>query len=311
MSAQRPGRLDVGIVGAGRVGAVLGAALRQVGHRVVAVSAGSEASRERAEVLLPGVPIRDVPDVVAAAQLVLLAVPDDDLAPLVAGLADLGAFRGGQLVAHTAGRYGTDVLGPATEAGAIALALHPAMTFTGTSLDLARLHEAPWAVTAAAPMLPIAQALVVELEGDPVVLEESARTTYHAALTHGANHLVVLVTQAQRVLRALGVEEPGAMLGPLLHASLDGALRAGEALATGPVVRGDAGTVAGHLAALDALAAAERHPDGPDAPVAAAPSTLDDVPPAYRALAEAAVERALALGRIGPAAADRLREALS
>lgn len=261
----RHGRLDVGVVGTGRVGAVLGSALRAVGHRVVAVSASSDESRERADALLHGVPVREVPDVVGAADLVLLTVPDDALGPLVDGLATLGAFRPGQLVVHTAGAHGCDILGPATDAGAIALAIHPAMTFTGTSLDVARLTGCPFAVTAAAPMLPVAQALVVELGGEPVVLEESARVVYHAALTHGANHLVTLVAQARRVLRELGVEEPGAMLAPLLQASLDGALRSGESLLTGPVVRGDAGTVAAHVAALDALAADARNPDGPPA----------------------------------------------
>lgn len=318
------GRLDVGIVGAGRVGAVLGAALRGVQHRVIAASAGSEESRERADALLPGVPVLDVPDVVARAQLVLLAVPDDELGPLVAGLAATGGFRPGMLVAHTAGRHGCEVLAPAVEAGAIALAMHPAMTFTGTSLDLARLHECPWAVTAAAPMLPIAQALVVELGGEPVVLEESARVTYHAALTHGANHLVTLVSQSLRVLRALGIEDPGLVLGPLLRAGLDGALRSGEALATGPVVRGDAGTIAAHLEALDALARDVRSPDGPPAGVPdgppgaaagvedgpASPAALDDVPDAYRALATAAAQRAWTNGRLTRAQAQRVLAAL-
>jgi len=105
--ARRPGRLGVGIVGAGRVGAVLGNALRAVGHSVVGVSAISEASRERAEAMLPGVPVLDVRDVVERAELVLLTVPDDALATLVAGLADLGAWQPGQIVLHTSGRYGT------------------------------------------------------------------------------------------------------------------------------------------------------------------------------------------------------------
>ena len=91
--SDRPGRLGVGVVGAGRVGAVLGAALRAAGHAVVGVSAVSEASRERAEALLPGVPVLDVPDVLERAELVLLAVPDDELPGLVQGLADAGLWQ--------------------------------------------------------------------------------------------------------------------------------------------------------------------------------------------------------------------------
>ena len=148
--AARPGRLGVGVVGAGRVGAVLGSALRGAGHPVVACRAISEASRERAAALLPGVPVLDIPEVVRRAELVLLAVPDDALAGLVQGLADVGAWQAGQIVVHTSGRFGTDVLAPARRAGVIPLALHPAMTFTGTSLDLARLVGCSFAVTAPA-----------------------------------------------------------------------------------------------------------------------------------------------------------------
>jgi len=309
---RRPGRLGVGVVGAGRVGAVLGNALRAAGHPVVGVSAVSQESRDRAEALLPGVPVLDVPEVVRRAELVLLAVPDDALAGLVAGLAETGAWQLGQIVAHTSGRYGTQVLGPAREKGAIPLALHPAMTFTGTSLDLARLVGCPFAVTAPAAVLPIGQALVMEVGGEPTVLDEDARGLYHAALAHGANHLVVLVAQAAQALAAAGVADPGRMLAPLLEAALDGALRAaspGEPLTpgeaprvgaitalTGPVRRGDAGTVAEHLTVLDAFAARAGAPD---------------VPASYRALARAADARALAAGLLSQDAAARVLDALA
>lgn len=302
--SERPGRLGVGIVGAGRVGAVLGNALRAAGHPVVAVSAVSEESRERAEMLLRGVPIVEIPEVVRRAELVVLAVPDDALAPLVSGLAATGAWQVGQLVVHTAGRYGTAVLDPARAAGAIPLAIHPAMTFTGTSLDLHRLEGCPFAVTAPAAVLPIAQALVVEIGGEPVVVAEAARGLYHAGLAHGANHLTVLVAQAAAALRAAGVDDPGRMLRPLLEAALDGALRAESreggpgaiAALTGPVRRGDAGTVAEHLDVLTGLAAA---------------SGSVDVVEGYRALARGATVRAVAAGLLDEAAAQRLLDVLA
>src|ERR671938_302846 len=91
--ARRPGRLGVGVVGAGRVGAVLGSALRAAGHAVVGVSAVSRVSRERAEAMLPGVPVLEVPDVVERAELVRLTVPDDAFEQLIGGLAQLGAWQ--------------------------------------------------------------------------------------------------------------------------------------------------------------------------------------------------------------------------
>lgn len=305
--AGAPGRLGVGVVGAGRVGAVLGSALRAAGHAVVGASGISADSRERIATLLPGVPTLEVPQVVERAELVLLTVPDDALPDLVAGLARLGAWQPGQIVVHTAGALGTDVLAPARAAGVIPLALHPAMTFTGTSLDLGRLVGCTFAVTGPAPVLPIGQALVVEIGGEPVVVAEAARPLYHAALAHGANHLVVLVAQAAQALAAAGVTAPDRVLGPLLSAALDSAVRgaasagepgsgAGVASLTGPVVRGDVGTVSRHLAELAALASRD-------------PSAAD-VPATYRAVARAATTRALAGGRISTAQAEELLDAL-
>ncbi|WP_250448633.1 Rossmann-like and DUF2520 domain-containing protein, partial [Actinotalea sp. C106] len=215
----------VGVVGAGRVGSVLGSALRQAGHVVVGASGISAASRDRIETMLPGVPALEVPAVVERAELVLLTVPDDALADLVSGLARLGAWQPGQIVVHTAGALGTGVLAPARAAGAIPLAIHPAMTFSGTSLDLSRLVGCSFAVTGPGPVLPIGQALVVEIGGEPVLVGEEARPLYHAALAHGANHLVVLVAQAAQALAAAGVEQPDRVLGPLLSAALDSAVR--------------------------------------------------------------------------------------
>lgn len=299
------GRLGVGVVGAGRVGAVLGSALRQAGHAVVGASGISEASRERIATLLPQVPVLEVEQVVERAELVLLTVPDDALADLVAGLARVGVWQPGQLVLHTAGAYGTGVLEPARAAGAIPLAVHPAMTFTGTSLDVARLAGCTFAVTAPAPVLPIAQALVVEMGGEPVVVAEDARALYHAALAHGANHLAVLVTQAAHALLSAGVEAPDRVLGPLLSAALDSAVRSAPAAAgpggvaalTGPVVRGDVGTVRAHLAELGALAARDER--------------TADLPETYRALATATTRRALGAGRLTTDQARALLDALA
>src|SRR5829696_5460420 len=127
-AAAAPARLRVGIIGAGRVGAVLGAALTAAGHDVVAASGLSAASAERAARLLPGVPLLPADEVVAAADLVVLAVPDDTLAGLVAGLAETGAWRPGQLTFHTSGAHGLAVLAPAARAGVLPLALHPLLT---------------------------------------------------------------------------------------------------------------------------------------------------------------------------------------
>ncbi|MFI6065996.1 Rossmann-like and DUF2520 domain-containing protein [Micromonospora sp. NPDC051227] len=279
--------LTVGVVGAGRVGAVLGAVLAAAGHRVVAVSGSSGASRARLALLLPEVPRRPVATVAhAAADLLLLAVPDDRLAGVVTDLAEQGALHPGQIVAHTSGAHGLAVLEPAVAVGARPLALHPAMTFTGTPDDLARLDGISYGVTAPAELRPLAARLVADLGGVPEWVAESDRPLYHAALAHGANHLVTLVNEATDRLRDAGVSRPEKVLAPLLRAALENALRLGDDALTGPVSRGDAGTVQRHLARL----------------AATAPESV----PAYLALARRTADRAIAAGRLRPVDAQSL-----
>ncbi len=282
----RPGRLAVGVIGVGRVGSVLGAALHRAGHQVVAATGVSETSVDRATRLLPGVPLLPADEVARQSDLLLVAVPDDVLAGLVEGLAATAAIRPGQLVAHPSGAYGLDVLSAATERGALPLALHPAMTFTGRSEDLDRLAGVSFGVTAPEPLRPAAEVLVLEMGGEPQWVAEQDRPLYHAALTHGANHLVTLVNEAVDLLREAGVREPEQMIAPLLSASLDNTLRLGDAALTGPVSRGDAGTVARHLDAI-----AGRAPDS----VAS-----------YLTLARRTADRAIAAGRLAPGTAEPL-----
>jgi len=274
--------LVIGVVGAGRVGAVLGAALAAAGHHVVAAAAVSTASRERAARLLPGAEILPADEVArAATDLLLLAVPDDVLGSVVAGLKSTGALAQGQLVAHTSGAHGLAVLGDVA-----GLALHPAMTFTGEDGDLDRLPGIAWGVTTRDKAF--ATRLVADLGGVPEWIAEDARPLYHAALAHGANHLVTLVNEAADLLRAAGVQRPAAVLEPLLRAALDNALRLGDAALTGPVSRGDAGTVGKHLDRI-------------------APEFV----PAYLALARRTADRAIAAGRLRPADAIRLLDVLA
>ncbi|MEW2141247.1 Rossmann-like and DUF2520 domain-containing protein [Micromonospora vinacea] len=282
-----PRLLTVGVVGAGRVGAVLGAALAAAGHRVVAVAGDSGASRARLALLLPDAPRSPAVSVArAATDLLLIAVPDDTLAGVVADLAERGALHPGQIVAHTSGAHGLAVLAPAVAAGARPLALHPAMTFTGTPDDLARLDGISYGVTAPAELRPLAARLVADLGGVPEWVAESDRPLYHAALAHGANHLVTLVNEATDRLRDAGVSRPEKVLAPLLRAALENALRLGDDALTGPVSRGDAGTVQRHLARL----------------AATAPESV----PAYLALARRTADRAIAAGRLRPVDAQSL-----
>ncbi|MDA0563552.1 DUF2520 domain-containing protein [Streptomonospora sp. S1-112] len=289
-NTERPARLRVGVVGAGRVGSALGAALARAGHEVVAASGVSERSRRLAETRLPDARITDPSDVVDSADLVLLTVPDDDLEPLVRGLVETGADVTGTFLVHTSGAHGYQVLAPATAVGALPLALHPVMTFTGRDEDVERLASASFGVTAPDTLRPIAEALVVEMGAEPVWIPEEHRTLYHTALAGGANHLVTLVAESAALLGAAGVDNPARLLGPLLGAALDNALRLGMDGLSGPVLRGDTATVAAHIGEL------RRH----------SPESV----PAYIALARLTADRALAAGLLKPHDAERLLDVL-
>ncbi len=229
------GRLGVGIVGAGRVGPVLGAALAGAGHAIVGITAVSQESRDRAEAMLPGVPILPIPEVVERSELVILAVPEGELATLVDGLARAGVWQPGQLVLHTVAGLGIAVLAPATAAGAIPLALHPALAFTGTSIDLARLRESYCAVTAPAPVQPIGQALAVELGAEPVLIAEDDRAAYGEAIATATQFSAAIVGQAIGLLGGIGVESPGAVLASLVRSTVDNALSDATAPAFEPL----------------------------------------------------------------------------
>lgn len=279
MSMSSPS-LRVGVVGAGKVGAVLAAQLRAAGHQVTGASGESDASRARAAELLPGVPLAKPTAVARDCDLLLLTVPDDMLPNVAKMLAASGALREGQYVAHSSGRHGLAVLAPAAAVGARPIALHPAMTFTGTAIDLDRLHGCVFGLTADAADRTFAEGLVGDLGGRPTWVPEEMRTLYHAGLAHGANHLVTLVSEAMGLLSAAGVADPGGTLRPLLQAALDNTLEHGDAALTGPIVRGDVQTVAAHLEDI----------------AGNAPDTI----PSYVALARATLDRAVTDGRVLP-----------
>ena len=213
----------------------------------------------------------------------------------MAGLAKLGAWQPGQLVAHTSGRFGVGVLHPVRAAGAMPLALHPAMTFTGMSLDLTRLLDCTFGVTADAAMLPIAQALVVEMGAEPVAIAEGDRVTLprgpRARFEPSGHARGAGIAAAPRSGRG----RAGAHARPAAAGHLENALASGESALTGPVARGDAGTVAAHARAL-------REYDG---------GAGGDVLEAYLAMARATARRAEGRGLLKPDQVEDIRNALA
>ncbi|TWS22545.1 DUF2520 domain-containing protein [Tsukamurella sputi] len=260
-----PARLSVGVISAGRVGTALGAALERAGHIVTAASAPSTSSRERAALRLPEALLERPAVIAEKAELLILAVPDTELPGLVDDLA--ARVNPSAIVLHTSGALGVGVLAPLARLGCTTIAFHPAMTFIDDPEDTARLADCCIGITAADEIgHAVGQALALELGAEPVRVPESARPLYHAALAHGANHLVALVDDAVLALRAalaggIGADTVGGpaeglaerVLAPLARAALENALVRGPSALTGPAARGDAAAVIRHLAALDTV----------------------------------------------------------
>jgi predicted short-subunit dehydrogenase-like oxidoreductase (DUF2520 family) len=284
--------MRVAIVGPGRVGTLLAVACSRAGHRVVAVSGGSAAARKRVGSLVAGVrPEPDPARAVQGADLVLLAVPDDAIEAVVTELARADAFVGGQRVAHVAGSRGLAPLRLAAAAGVRVAACHPAMTVPRGSADPDLLVGAAWAVTAAEPDRRWAHELVQDLGGDPHDLPDDRRGLYHAGLAVGSNAVGAAVAVARKLLLAARIEDPTPFLAPLVEASVANVLAGGAEALTGPVVRGDDGTIRRHLEVI-----AEDLPTVLAAYRALTSVVLDQARPALDAAQVAALEAALSIG---------------
>lgn len=250
--ADRLGRRRVAVIGPGRVGTTLAAALTRAGHRVVAVAGGSDEARGRFTAAIAGArPSDDPADAARAGDLVLLATPDAVIEEVVTALVVADAVGEGDLVVHVAGALGTAPLRRAALAGAGVAACHPAQTFAAGVVDPDVLVGAGWAVTAERADRPWAHELVRQLGGEPHDVAEEDRVLYHAALTVGSNAVAAATAVARQLLLGARIADPAVFLRPLVAVSTANVLRDGAAVITGPVARGDVGTVRSHLATLE------------------------------------------------------------
>jgi len=276
---------QIGIVGTGRVACALGRALSAHGAQPVQIRGRSWAAAQAAVDRIGHARVADE-RFVPACDLIVLAVADDALDAVVAQLGERAAMAHGPVVFHVSGKNGVATLEPVRAAGAMVAAIHPAMTFTGDpDSEVRRMDGAAFAITARDDQaLAQARRVVGLLGGVAVEIAEQQRALYHAALCHAANHLVTLLAGSCEALAAAGVAAPAVVLAPLVRAAMENSLREGFAALSGPLLRGDRGTIANHLEALAA-----------DCP---------QVLPAYRAMAGATLEM---MDRQGAMVAEDLR----
>lgn len=255
---------DVVVVGPGRVGTALAIGLARAGYRVVGAGGGGQQARDRFAGLLAGARVEADPAVVVPrAGTVVIATPDDVIEQVVSDLAARAAFVEGQHVLHVAGSRGLAPLRRARIAGCRVAACHPAQTVATGTVDPDTFVGVAWAVTCASGDRDWATEFVESLGGDAHLVPDDRRVLYHAGLAIGSNAVGAAVTVARQLLLAARVDDPARFLGPLVERSVANALQHGVDALTGPVVRGDVGTVAAHVAAMQddvpTLAAAYRH----------------------------------------------------
>jgi predicted short-subunit dehydrogenase-like oxidoreductase (DUF2520 family) len=222
------GRLAVGVIGAGGVGVAMAQALAGAGHLLLGITAISQESRDRVEAQLPEVEVLTIGEVLARAELVILAIPETELEAVIGGFSEEHLWKAGQLVAHTSAAHGYTVLSSAAQQGVIPLAIHPSMRFTGTSVDVARLRESFCAVSAPKVALPIAQALVIEMGAEPVVITEEQRAAYAEAFEVATNFSAMVVNQAIGLLEDAGIENARGIIAPSVRSAVERALDDGH-----------------------------------------------------------------------------------
>ena len=281
----------VGIVGAGSVGLALGVALDRAGWPVGAVASRDPARRERFRAHVRGARgFSEAEALVDDVELVILAVPDDVVAPLAGRL----RLYAGQAIVHTSGLLGAEVLTPSLSAGSQAGAFHPLVAFADLDRALAALHGATIAIEGDDDLAAHLAEMAEAVGGSPVRLAPGSKAAYHAAAVLAAGGVTALLDTIREIATVLGLDEAGALriYLPLLEQTVANAQALGIPRAlTGPATRGDAGTVRAHLAALEA----------------GAPDAL----PVYRALMVRSMGIAEARGALTPEASERLRTALA
>jgi predicted short-subunit dehydrogenase-like oxidoreductase (DUF2520 family) len=281
----------IGIVGGGAVGTALGVALTRAGWPIHAVASRDPQRRERFKAAVEGArAFAEAQALIEEVELVILAVPDDAIAPLASSV----RLYSGQAMVHTSGALGVEVLAPAMAAGTQVGTFHPLVAFADTERAVAAFHGATIAIEGDDQLAGLLAEMAGALGATAVRLAPGSKAAYHAAAVLAAGGFVALLDAIAELGRVAGLDEAGslAIYGPLIEGTLGNARALGiRAALTGPVTRGDVGTLAAHLAAL------ADH----------APGVL----PLYVAAAQREVDLAEGRGVLAPETLERLRDILS
>ncbi len=245
---------QLSVIGAGNVGKVLGAALKEKGYPLAAAFCRTDLSRRTAEQVLQCFVYDDKCRAAAAGDIVFLTTPDQVIEEVCSDIAEAGGFRPGQIVLHTSGAHSSAVLAAAREHGAHVLSFHPLQTFPGLEVGLQSLPGTFFAVEGDAEGFAVAEELVAALGGKILSIPTEMKPLYHAAACVACNYLVSLMDVALKMYDVMDIPVQSAMeaLSPLIQGTLRNIAALGPQQAlTGPIARGDVSTILSHLGKME------------------------------------------------------------
>ncbi len=286
----------ISIVGAGHAGTSMAFALRNVGYGISAVASRSlDSARRCAELVGCAVYSTDPAEASKLADVVIISTPDDVIGDVCDGIASRGGFRAGQVVMHLSGSQTSDILRSARDAGAKVLSFHPIQSLPCPRDAPERLKGAFFSVEGDGDAVSFGMELARRLGGRPFVIRAELKPLYHSALCVASNYLVAIAELSVKLLGGYGTSgqvDPLEIILPLMGGTLENLRAIGlpDAL-TGPISRGDVGTISSHIAQIS------RH----------APDLLEP----YRVLGKLTLDLALRKGTISPDRASEILEALS
>ncbi|MBI4331550.1 MAG: DUF2520 domain-containing protein [Chloroflexi bacterium] len=247
----------IGFVGAGTVGTAIAVSLAKQGYDVSGVYSRSLSSSERLAGIVPRVQIcNSAQELADHSDFVFITTPDD----FIPRIASQTGWRSGQSVVHCSGADSTAVLEPARKSGAMVGCIHPLQTFAGISYAIENIPGSTFALEADEPLLGRLKEMATRLGGQWVVLQGKDKVLYHAAAVIACNYMVTLVKTATELWQTFGVSTPEATraLAPLIRGTVNNIVNVGfPNCLTGPVARGDMGTIKKHM---DALKQVKDHP---------------------------------------------------
>ncbi len=253
MTQQQDTTDTIAILGLGKVGTAVGHLLKSAGYRVIAVADQSSAALKKGIPYTGGRACKSLAEAAAAATCIVITTTDDAIVSACHEIVANGAVHEGDKVIHMSGAGGLDLLAPARQAGASVASIHPIQSFADVEGAITNIPGSTFGITADEDLSEWAVSVVLALKGVPFFVPEKDKALYHAAACMASNYLTTLMHMVETTYQALGLSRAEAIRAfwPLVRGTLLNIETRGAAEAlTGPIARGDAGTIEKHLQAL-------------------------------------------------------------